>query len=105
MKNWTGFNGSQAPLACFIGEGHWLAGNEEQARQNLKEALDAAEKCGAKYYAGYAQRILGDSFLVNDPKQADSHYGKSIAIFKQSCLKYNINAVFKKKEMHDENVI
>jgi tetratricopeptide (TPR) repeat protein len=40
-----------------------------------------AERCGTRYYAGFAQRLLGEITLKTKPAQAVPHFEKSIAIF------------------------
>jgi predicted ATPase/class 3 adenylate cyclase len=77
------FINSEIPLACFIGEGHLLAAEDEQARQKLEEGLEMAERCGFRYYAGFAQRLLGEISLKNNPAQAAPHFEKSIALFQE----------------------
>jgi tetratricopeptide (TPR) repeat protein len=77
------FINSEIPLACFLGEGYWLAGEDEQARQKLEEGLEMAEQCGVRYYAGFAQRLLGENVLKINPSQAAPHFEKSIAIFQE----------------------
>jgi tetratricopeptide (TPR) repeat protein len=78
-----GFMACEIPIACYLGEGHWLAGEDEKARQMLEEGLEMAERCGVRYYAGFAQRLLGESVLETNPTQAVPHFEKSIAIFRE----------------------
>ena len=66
-----------------MGEGHLLAAEDEQARQKLEEGLEMAERCGFRYYAGFAQRLLGEISLKNNPAQAAPHFEKSIALFQE----------------------
>jgi tetratricopeptide (TPR) repeat protein len=77
------FISGEIPLTCFLGEGYWLAGEDEQARQKLEEGLEMAERCGARYYAGFAQRLLGEIAQKTNQAQAVSHFEKSIAIFRE----------------------
>jgi tetratricopeptide (TPR) repeat protein len=77
------FINSEIPLRCFLGEGYWLAGEHDKARQNLEEGLEMAERCGVRYYAGFAHCLLGESILKTNPTQAASHFKKSIAIFRE----------------------
>jgi tetratricopeptide (TPR) repeat protein len=74
---------TEIPLTCFLGEGHWLAGEDEKARQMLEEGLEMAERCGARYELGFAHRLLGEISLKNKPAQAAPHFKKSIAIFQE----------------------
>ncbi len=77
------FINSEIPLMCFLGEGHLLAAEDEKARQMLEEGLEMAERCGFRYYAGFAQRLLGESVLKTNPTQATPLFEKSIAIFQE----------------------
>jgi tetratricopeptide (TPR) repeat protein len=70
-------------LACFLGEGQWLAGEDEKAIQTLEEGLEMAERCGMRYEIGFAHRLLGESVLKTNPAQAAPHLEKSIAIFRE----------------------
>jgi tetratricopeptide (TPR) repeat protein len=74
---------SEIPLMCFLGEGYWLAGEDNKTRQTLEEGLEMAERCGMRYYAGFAHRLLGESVLKTSPTQAAAHFEKSIAIFQE----------------------
>jgi tetratricopeptide (TPR) repeat protein len=72
---------SEIPTTCFLGEGYWLAGEDDKARKTLEEGLEIANRCGARYYLGWAQRLLGEIALKNNPDQGVSHFEKSIAVF------------------------
>jgi tetratricopeptide (TPR) repeat protein len=74
---------SVIPASCTLGEGYWLAGEEVKARKALEEGLEIAERCGARYYVGWTQRLLGEIALKNNPDQAVSHFEKSIAILRE----------------------
>jgi len=74
---------SVIPTSCTLGEGYWLAGEEEKARQTLEEGLEIAGRCGARYYVGWAQRLLGEIALKNNPDQAVSHFEKSITVLQE----------------------
>jgi tetratricopeptide (TPR) repeat protein len=73
----------ETDLLCFLGEGYFLAGDEHKARQTLEKGLEIASRCGARYYIGFANRLLGEISLRNDPFQATAHLQRSIAIFKE----------------------
>jgi tetratricopeptide (TPR) repeat protein len=73
----------ETPLRCYLGEGYWLAGEEEKARQTLEEGLEMAERCGARYYAGFAQRLLSEIALKTNPTQAVPRFEKSIAVLRE----------------------
>jgi len=74
---------SVIPTTCTLGEGYWLAGEDDKARQMLEEGLEVAERCGARYYLGWAQRLLGELALKTNPAQAASHFEKSIALLRE----------------------
>jgi tetratricopeptide (TPR) repeat protein len=84
------FINSEIPLACFLGEGYWLAGEDEQAKQTLEEGLEMAERCGFRYYTGFAQHLLGEIILKTNPTQATSHFEKSITIFQEIKAENNL---------------
>jgi tetratricopeptide (TPR) repeat protein len=71
------------PTSCTLGEGYWLAGEEDKARQTLEELLEIVGRCGARYYLGWAQRLLGEIALKANPAQAVSHFEKSIAVLQK----------------------
>ena len=77
------FINTEIPLMCFLGEGYWLAGKDEEARQTLDEGLEMAERHGARYFSGFAHRLLGEIALKKKPDQAARHFEKSIAILRE----------------------
>jgi tetratricopeptide (TPR) repeat protein len=68
---------------CFLGEGYWLAGKDDKARQTLEKGLEMSERYGARYFAGFAHRFLGEIALKKKPDQAARYFEKSIAIFQE----------------------
>jgi class 3 adenylate cyclase/tetratricopeptide (TPR) repeat protein len=73
----------EIPLRCFLGEGYWLAGDRDKAKQTLEKGLEMAERYGVRYELGFAHRLLGEIALKTNPTQAASHFEKSIAIFRE----------------------
>jgi tetratricopeptide (TPR) repeat protein len=71
------------PTTCTLGEGYWLAGEDCKARQMLEEGLEMADRCGARYYVGFAQRLLGEDALKTNPAQAGPHFERSIAVLQK----------------------
>ena len=53
------FISSQIELMSYLGEGYWLAGEDEKAKQTLEECLQIAKRCGTRYYHGVAHRFFG----------------------------------------------
>ena len=74
---------TQIPTTCFLGAGYWLAGEEDKARQTLEALLKIAGPCGARYYIGWAQRVLGEIALKANTAQALEHFEKSIAVLQE----------------------
>jgi tetratricopeptide (TPR) repeat protein len=79
----SGHMPSKIPTACILGAGYWLAGEDDKARQTLEEGLEMADRCGARYYLGWAHRLLGEIALKTNPAQAASHFEKSIAVLQE----------------------
>jgi predicted ATPase/class 3 adenylate cyclase len=79
----AGFMASEIPLTCYLGEAYFLAEEQDKAGQTLEKGLEIAERCGARYYAGFAQRLLGELALKANPAQAAAHFEKSISIFRE----------------------
>ena len=74
---------SEINLTCFLGEGYWLAGEDNKARQMLEKGLEMAECYGVRYYVGFAQRLLGEMNLKANPAQAEIHFERSIAVLQE----------------------
>ena len=66
-----------------LAEGYLLAGDYDKAEQTAKEALEVAERCGAKFYIGWAHRLLGEVALETNFSKASPHFEKSVTIFKE----------------------
>ena len=77
------FISTEIPLVCFLGEGYWLAREDVKAKQMFKEGLEMAERYGLRYYAGFAQRLLGEMDLETNPAQAEIHFKRSIAVLQE----------------------
>ena len=74
------FIAAEIVLMCFLGEGYFLAGEDDKARETLEEGLEIADRCGARYFVGFAHRLLGEIALKTNPSQAAPHFEHSIAI-------------------------
>ena len=77
----SGHMPSKIPTACILGAAYWMAGKDDKARRTLEESLGIANQCGARYYSGWAQRLLGEIALKANPDQATIHFEQSIAVF------------------------
>ena len=64
------FMAIEIPHTCNLGEGYWLAGENEKAKQTLEEGLKITERCGARYYLGWTHRLLGEIAFKTNPAQA-----------------------------------
>ena len=53
-----------------LGEGYWLAGEYDKARQTVEQTLGIAEQYECKYQIGYAHQLLGEIALKTNPAQA-----------------------------------
>jgi tetratricopeptide (TPR) repeat protein len=71
------------PTTCTLGGGYCLAGEDEKATRTLEEALEIADRCGARYYAGFSQRLLGETALKTKPVLAATHFERSIAVLQE----------------------
>ena len=74
--------------ALFLGEGYWLAGEYDHARETLEELLDIATRCGMKFHIGCSRRFLGEIALATNLAQVEEplaapHFEQSIAILQQ----------------------
>jgi tetratricopeptide (TPR) repeat protein len=74
---------SEIPLTCFLGEGYWLAGEDDKARQTLEKGLEMAERYGMRYYVGFSRRLLGEIALKTNPTKAAPHFEISITILRE----------------------
>jgi tetratricopeptide (TPR) repeat protein len=77
------FTTNEIDLTCFLGEGYWLAGQDDKARQTLEKGLAIAERYGTRYYVGFTRRLLGEIALKTNLAQAATHFEKSIAVFRE----------------------
>ena len=74
---------SEISLTCILGEGYWLAGEDNKARQTLEEGLEMAERHGNRYHVGFTRRLLGEIDLKTNPTQAVLHIERSIAVLQE----------------------
>jgi class 3 adenylate cyclase/tetratricopeptide (TPR) repeat protein len=67
----------------FLGEGYWLAGEYDKARQTLEECLELSEWLGMKNYLGWGHRLMGEIALKTNLEQATTHFEQSITILRE----------------------
>jgi tetratricopeptide (TPR) repeat protein len=79
----SGHMPTEIPTTCILGAAYWLAGEDDKARQTLEKGLEIADRCGARYYIGWAQRLLGEIALKANPAQAAAHFEKSIPVLQE----------------------
>ena len=70
-------------FSVYLAEGYLLAAEYEKARQTALQGIEVAERCGAKYFLGWAHRLLGEIALKTDPDEAAPHFEKAIDIFRE----------------------
>jgi class 3 adenylate cyclase/tetratricopeptide (TPR) repeat protein len=78
------------PDLQFLGEGYLLAGDLDKTKETAEELLDLAERSGARGYLGQAHRLLGETRLKTNPKEAGVHFEKSIKIFRELKAENNL---------------
>lgn len=71
------------PIACTLGEGYLLAGDNQNAQQILEEGVTTFERCGTRFYLGWAHRLLGELTLKTDANAASFHFEKSIEVLRE----------------------
>ncbi len=67
----------------WLGEGYYLAGEYDKAKQMLKECLNLSDRCRMMFYVAGARRLLGEISLKTNPAQAAGHFEKSISIYQE----------------------
>jgi len=66
-----------------LGEGYWLAGEYDKARETLEAALERAEGNGARWFVGQVYRLLGEVALKTNPDETPLHFDQAISIFQE----------------------
>jgi tetratricopeptide (TPR) repeat protein len=74
----------EAGTLLILGEGYFLAGDDEKATQTLKECLELAKRSDFKLNVGSTHSLLGQVAMKTDPIQAAYHFERSIAIFQKT---------------------
>jgi tetratricopeptide (TPR) repeat protein len=67
----------------MLAEGYFLAGEYDKARQTADEAVQLAERHGAKPFLGWSSRLLGEIVLATNPEEAAPHFEKAISVCRE----------------------
>jgi tetratricopeptide (TPR) repeat protein len=78
-----GFIPSQLHTKQCLGEGYFLAGANEKAKQIIEDVLRIANRSGARWYAGGAHRLLGELALKTESPQALPYLQEAVSISKE----------------------
>ena len=73
----------EAIAKLFIGQGYWLAGSYDQARQALETALALVERYKMRFNIGWAHQLIGEVLLLISTAEAASHFEKSIDVLQK----------------------
>ncbi len=80
----------EGELLRRIAEAQRLQGDLDQALESGLAAVAVCEKCGEQYELGFCQRTLGQAHAaLGNLEQADAHFRRSIALFKQQNLSHH----------------
>jgi len=73
---------AEVGFSTCLAEGYLIAEAYDKAEQAAMKALEVADRCGAKFWAGRAHRLLGEVALKTNDLKDLSHFDKSIINFK-----------------------
>jgi tetratricopeptide (TPR) repeat protein len=82
LPNFRGFMPSELSMTLQLGEGYWLGGEDDLAKETLEYLLEIAERCQSRFYLASGHRILGEVALKIEIEQAAPHFDKSISLSK-----------------------
>lgn len=85
VQSYEAANWMYGILKCntYLGEGYWLKGRVDEAKQTLEEVLELARRYRFRFHNVLVHRILGELLLVAHIDQASDHFKKSIAMAKE----------------------
>jgi len=66
----------------IVGEGYWLAGKYDKAKEEIEQDLKLSKDCGMKFFSGWGYRLLGEIALKTNTDQAKFHFEKSIEVLR-----------------------
>jgi tetratricopeptide (TPR) repeat protein len=84
MLSATGYVFGEMWYGIALGEGYWLFGEYDKAREALEAALKRAEGYGGRWFVAQARRLLGEIALKTNPHGAAPEFQRAISIFKES---------------------
>ena len=69
--------------ALRLSEGQLMQGERPRARALLEEVRATSRQLGYGYFEGVAERLLGESFLPDDPARASGHVETAMRILRE----------------------
>jgi len=73
----------QVSTNIVTGQGYWLAGSNDEARQALEKGLALAKRYEMKFYLGWAHQLIGEVLLISNTAEAAAHFEKSIDVLEE----------------------
>jgi tetratricopeptide (TPR) repeat protein len=67
--------------SAYLADAYFFAGEYDKAKQTLEELQNLSDRCGARWWFGIAQRLLGEVALITNPSEAPPHFEIAISIF------------------------
>jgi class 3 adenylate cyclase/tetratricopeptide (TPR) repeat protein len=76
--------GTLPEIICItaLGEGYWLAGNDDKAKSILESSIEHSQRVGYKWFYGWAHRILGEIHQKIEPSLAENHFKTSMNVLR-----------------------
>jgi tetratricopeptide (TPR) repeat protein len=67
----------------LLAEGYLIAGEYNKSREVADHAVELTKRHGAKFFLGWAHRLLGEIALKTNPNEAPAHFQKAVSIFSE----------------------
>jgi class 3 adenylate cyclase/tetratricopeptide (TPR) repeat protein len=67
----------------YLGEGYWLDGTYDKAKQTIEESVKLAMRFGMRFFVAFSHRILGEIARIKNPDESFAHFEKSILTLKE----------------------
>ncbi len=74
----------QISVTQCLCEAFCLTGKYDRAKEVLKDYVDLTERYRAKWFLGFAHRLLGEVALKTNPGEAPPHFDKAISFFRET---------------------